>query len=65
MGAFRWSMRGVPPVDEDWHATCEAIFQGVEGPEWEAMHYHLQGPAPGCEMQEIWREQKSKSAVGP
>ena len=26
-----------PPVDEDWHAFCQAIVQGVEGPEWEAM----------------------------
>ena len=27
-----------PPVEEDWHAVCQAIFQGVEGPEWEAMN---------------------------
>ena len=24
----RW---GPPLVDEDWHAICQAIFQGVEG----------------------------------
>ena len=24
-----------PFVDEDWHAICQAIFQGVEGSEWE------------------------------
>ena len=27
-----------PLVDEGWHAFCQAIFQGVEGPEWEAMY---------------------------
>ena len=24
-------------VDADWHAFCQAIFQGIEGSEWEAM----------------------------
>ena len=24
---------------EDWHAILQAIFQGVEGPEWETIHY--------------------------
>ena len=28
-----------PLVDEDWHAICQALFQGVEGPEWEAMYH--------------------------
>ena len=28
-----------PLVDEDWHAICQAIFQGVEGSERETMHY--------------------------
>ena len=26
-----------PLVDLDWHAFCQDIFQGVEGPEWDAM----------------------------
>ena len=25
-------------VDKDWHAICEAIFQGVEGSEWKIMY---------------------------
>ena len=29
-----------PLVDEDWHAICQAIFQSVEGPEWETMYYN-------------------------
>ena len=33
--------RWVPPlVDADWHAFCRAIFQGIEGQEWEAMFHH-------------------------
>ena len=28
-----------PQVDSDWHAFCQAIFQGIEGSEWEAMYY--------------------------
>ena len=32
---------GRPPlVDADWHAFFQAIFQGVEGPEWEATCHH-------------------------
>ena len=27
-----------PLVDEDWHAICQAIFQGTEGSEWETMY---------------------------
>ena len=35
VGNERWKP---PLVDEDCHAFCQAIFQGVEGPGWEAMH---------------------------
>ena len=33
----RW---GPPLVDADGHAICQAIYQGIEGQEWEAMCYH-------------------------
>ena len=36
VGDSRW---GSPLVDEDWHAICQAIFQGVEGSEWETMYH--------------------------
>ena len=36
VGSKRWRP---PQVDEDWHAFCLAIFEGIEGPEWEAMYY--------------------------
>ena len=28
-----------PLVDEDWRAICQAIFQVVEGAEWETVYY--------------------------
>ena len=31
----RWRL---PLVDEDWHAVCQAIFNGIDGEEWERMH---------------------------
>ena len=31
----RWEL---PLVDEDWHAICWAVYNGVEGPEWQAMY---------------------------
>ena len=34
-GDLRWRP---PLVEEDRHAICQAIFQAVERPEWEAMH---------------------------
>ena len=35
----RW---GPPLVDADWHALCQAICEGIEGKEWEAMYPHFQ-----------------------
>ena len=36
VGASRW---WPPLVDEDWHATCQAIYNGVEGAEREKLYY--------------------------
>ena len=33
---------GPPLVDADWHAFCQAIYNGIEGKEWEdvlSFHY--------------------------
>ena len=39
-GEKRGDITWEPPlVDEDWHATCHAIYTGVEGGEWETFHY--------------------------
>ena len=33
------SRRGPPLVDEAWHAMCQAMYEGVEGPGWEIMYF--------------------------
>ena len=33
---------GPPPVDEDWHATCQANIQGVGRSAWETMFHNHQ-----------------------
>ena len=32
---------GPPLVDEDGHATCQAIYKGVVGSEWENMYVEM------------------------
>ena len=36
VGDNRW---GTPLVDEDGHAACQAIREGIEGEEWEKLYY--------------------------
>ena len=36
VGTGRWRP---PLVDEDLHAICQTIYEGVEEAEWEAMYY--------------------------
>ena len=31
---------GPPLVDADWHAFGQAMYQGIEGQEWEATYHH-------------------------
>ena len=31
----RW---GPPLVDYDWHASCDALYKGIEGEDWEEMY---------------------------
>ena len=33
------SSGGPPLVNEDWHAISQAIYKGVEGPEWEVTFF--------------------------
>ena len=49
VGNKRWSP---PLVDEDWHALCQAMFHGVEGPE-EAM---------SCRYKDLHQAVKSKTS---
>ena len=45
---------GPPLVDADWHAFCHAIFQGIEGSEWDPLHYRYK------DLQQTVKSKKSK-----
>ena len=51
VGDKRW---GPSLVDDDWLAICQAIYKGVEGPEWEAMY---------CQYKELHQAAKSKNFI--
>ena len=61
VGNKRW---GPPLVDEDWHAFCLAISEGVEGPEWEAVYHRYKDLHQAVQKQEIGRTQDGESAEG-
>ena len=61
VGDQRW---GLPQVDADWHALCQAIFQGVEEPEWEAVDYHCKDLHQAVKSKNSGANKKGKSAVG-
>ena len=46
-------------------AFCQAIFQEVEGRDWEAVYYHYKNLHKALKKQEVWREQKRQWCCGP
>ena len=40
-------------MDADWHAFCQAIFEGIEGSEWEELYYY----------RDLIRQQEPKNQV--
>ena len=57
VGNKRWRP---PQVDEDWHAFCSAIFEGIERPEWEAMCYRYKDLHQAVKKQEMEEHEKAK-----
>ena len=57
-GVGRWRP---PLVVKSWHASCQAIYRGVERAEWENLHYkfveHEQG---GQRSPPEWEQQGNK-----
>ena len=45
---------GPPLVDADWHALCQAIYNGIVGSEWEELysHYREMSKAAGSKKAE-------------
>ena len=52
-----------PLVDEDWHAVCQAIFQGVEGSQWETMFCKYVDLHKAANCQKILRNQEGHGAL--
>ena len=50
---------GLPLVDEDWHAICQAIFQGVERSEWEDMYYNSEELHQAVKCEKSWENKKA------
>ena len=55
-------VRGPPLVDEEWHAICQAIFEGVEGAEWGTMCYKYQELHKAVQFEKS-EEQEGKGAL--
>ena len=52
----RW---GPPLVDADWYASCQALYRGIEGEDWEEMYdsYKVMSGAVG-----VWKPQEAQKA---
>ena len=61
VGDCRWS----PPfVDEDWHDICQAIFQGVEGSELEAVYYNYKELHKAVQRKKSGEKQEGQGRFG-
>ena len=52
-----------PLVDGDWHAICQAIFQGVEGSQWETVFYKYVELHKAAKFKKILRKQEGQGAL--
>ena len=53
-----------PVVDADWHAFCQAIYEGIEGNEWEELYFHYRDMSKAAGAKKPIESQKSKSPLG-
>ena len=51
---------GVRRINTDWYAFCEAIYQGIEGQEWETM-YHYKDLQPAVGTKKPGENQKARA----
>ena len=58
----RW---GPPQVDADWHASCQAICEAIEGDEWKELHYRYRelNQAAGAKKPSESQKAKALSAM--
>ena len=61
VGDQRWAQRWAPPlVAADWYAFCQAIFQGIEEPEWDAMYCHYKNLHQAVKSKKFGENTKAK-----
>ena len=51
---------GVRRINADWYALCQAIYQGIEGQEWETM-YHYKDLQPAVGTKKPGENQKARA----
>ena len=56
--ADRW---GPPLVDADWHAFCQAIYEGIERSEWEELYEHYKEMSKAAGAKKPSENQRAKS----
>ena len=59
-------MGGAPLVDADWHAFCQAIYNGIEGSEWEELYFHYRemSRAAGQKAKALWIMKAARDTGG-
>ena len=57
----RW---GPPLVDADWHAFCQAIYEGIEGKEWEDLYCQYREMSKAAGAKKPGESQKAKALWG-
>ena len=50
-------------VNEDWHATCQAIYKGAQGAEWENLRCTFAGDEQESQLPSSNWKQKGQDAV--
>ena len=52
---------GPPLVDADWHAFCQAIYEGIEGREWEELYFQCRDIGKAAGAKKPSESQKAKA----
>ena len=48
-------------VDAVWFAFCQALYKGVEGKDWEEMHFPYKETSWAVGVKKLWEAQKAKA----
>ena len=50
-------------MDADWHAFCQAIYEGIEGKDWEEVYFHYREMSKAAGAKKPSESQKAKLAA--